>query len=119
MRHPCALSILAEGASMPLAHIPGFPRIGAQRELKFALEAYWKGDKTEAELLDTGRELRRRHWVLQRAAGLDYVTVGDFAWYDHVLNLLAHLGCLPARFGFDARMLTLPQYFALARGNRD
>ena len=71
---------------MAVAHILGFPRIGAKRELKFALDAYWKGDIPETDLLATGRELRRRHWALQRAAGLDYVTVGDFAWYDHVLQ---------------------------------
>jgi 5-methyltetrahydropteroyltriglutamate--homocysteine methyltransferase len=104
---------------MAIAHIPGFPRIGARRELKFALDAYWKGDIPEADLLATGRELRRRHWALQRAAGLDYVTVGDFAWYDHVLQTIAHLGCLPARFRCNAEALTLQQYFTLARGGGD
>ncbi len=104
---------------MAITHILGFPRIGARRELKFALDAYWKGDITEAELLATGRELRRRHWALQRAAGLDYVTVGDFAWYDHVLQTIAHLGCLPARFEYNAETLTLQQYFTLARGGGD
>ncbi|RQP47383.1 5-methyltetrahydropteroyltriglutamate--homocysteine S-methyltransferase, partial [Burkholderia ubonensis] len=52
-----------------------------------------------------------------RHAGLDWVTVGDFAWYDHVLTTLAHVGGLPARFGFDARRLSLADYFAAARGN--
>ena len=104
---------------MTIAHIPGFPRIGAQRELKAALDAYWKGALPEAELAAAGRELRRRHWALQRAAGLDYVTVGDFAWYDHVLQTIAHLGCLPARFGYRPEALTLPQYFTLARGDAD
>jgi 5-methyltetrahydropteroyltriglutamate--homocysteine methyltransferase len=102
---------------MAIAHILGFPRIGAKRELKFALEAFWRGELSEAGLLDAGRELRRRHWALQRSAGLDYVTVGDFAWYDRVLETLALLGCLPARFGFDARALTLAEYFTCARGN--
>ena len=102
---------------MAVAHILGFPRIGAKRELKFALEAFWRGELSEGGLLDAGRDLRRRHWALQRSAGLDYVTVGDFAWYDGVLQTLALLGCLPARFGFDARSLTLAQYFAFARGN--
>jgi 5-methyltetrahydropteroyltriglutamate--homocysteine methyltransferase len=102
---------------MTIAHIPGFPRIGAQRELKAALDAYWKGTLPEAALLDVGRELRRTHWALQRASGLDYVTVGDFAWYDHMLQTIAHLGCLPARFGYRAQALTLPQYFTLARGD--
>ncbi len=102
---------------MAVAHIPGFPRIGAKRELKFALEAFWRGDLSEAGLLESGRELRRRHWALQRSAGLDYVTVGDFAWYDGVLQTLALLGCLPARFGFDPRSLTFGEYFTCARGN--
>ena len=99
------------------AHILGFPRIGAQRELKFALEGFWRGERSEAELRRTGAELRQRHWALQREAGLDAVTVGDFAWYDTTLTLAATLGALPARFGFDARTLSLVQHFELARGN--
>jgi 5-methyltetrahydropteroyltriglutamate--homocysteine methyltransferase len=54
---------------------------------------------------------------MQRDAGLDWVAVGDFAWYDHVLQALAHLGCLPERYGYDARALSLSQYFAAARGD--
>jgi 5-methyltetrahydropteroyltriglutamate--homocysteine methyltransferase len=101
---------------MTTAHILGFPRIGARRELKHALERHWRGDVPETALIAAGRELRARHWQLQHAAGLDFVTVGDFAWYDHVLQTMAHLGCIPERFGFDPRALTLDQYFALARG---
>src|SRR6266704_2688381 len=104
---------------MTVAHILGFPRIGAKRELKLALEAYWRGEISEPELSNVGRELRKRHWQRQRDAGLDFVTVGDFAWYDSVLQTLAHLGCVPGRFGFDPRALTLPQYFTLARGDAD
>ncbi len=102
---------------MASAHILGFPRIGAQRELKFALEGYWRGELTAQTLRDTGRDLRARHWALQRQAGLDYVSVGDFAWYDQVLNTLALLGALPTRFGFDAANLSLADYFVAARGN--
>jgi len=102
---------------MAIAHVLGFPRIGARRELKFALEGYWKGELPLTELLAAGAELRRRHWALQSAAGLDYVTVGDFAWYDHVLQTIAHLGCLPVRFGYGAEALGLTQYFTLARGD--
>lgn len=105
---------------MTTTHILGFPRIGAHRELKHALEAFWRGEDPDAtHLQDTGRRLRARHWQAQRDAGLAFVTVGDFAWYDHVLTLCATLGALPRRFGFDARALTLAQYFALARGNAD
>jgi len=102
---------------MAFAHILGFPRIGAQRELKFALESFWSGASSEDALRDTGHSLRARHWQAQADAGLDAVSVGDFAWYDQVLNTLALLGAVPERFGFDARQLTLPQYFTLARGN--
>ncbi len=104
---------------MTVAHILGFSRIGAKRELKLALEAFWRGEIPESELLAVGRELRIRHWQSQRNAGLDLVTVGDFAWYDSVLQAVAHLGCAPGRFGFDPRTLTLPQYFTLARGDAD
>jgi 5-methyltetrahydropteroyltriglutamate--homocysteine methyltransferase len=99
------------------AHILGFPRIGAQRELKFATEKFWRGEVTEAELVNVGQTLRRRHWAWQAEAGLDFVAVGDFAWYDQILSATALLGCLPARFGFDAKRLTLAQYFELGRGN--
>jgi len=102
---------------MARAHILGFPRIGAQRELKFALEAFWRGERSEAELRATGSELRERHWALQRDAGLDLVTAGDFAFYDGMLSQSALLGALPRRFDFDARSLNLAQYCALARGN--
>jgi 5-methyltetrahydropteroyltriglutamate--homocysteine methyltransferase len=102
---------------MVRTHILGYPRIGAQRELKFAQEAFWKGESSEAQLREVGRRLRSDHWRRQRDAGLDMVTCGDFAWYDQTLTLTAALGALPARFGFDARGLTLQQYFELARGN--
>ena len=102
---------------MPVTHVLGYPRIGGGRELKVALEAFWKGKADESQLLEVGRTLRARHWRAQRDAGLDLVTVGDFAWYDSVLETLAHLGAIPSRFGFDPRRLTLRQYFEAARGN--
>jgi len=99
------------------SHIPGFPRIGAARELKFALEANWRGELPDAELETVGRELRARHWALQQQAGLDFVTVGDFAFYDQVANHIQLLGCEPARYGFSADQSQLSRYFAMARGN--
>ena len=104
---------------MALAHTLGFPRIGAQRELKFALESFWRGDSNESALRETGSALRSRHWALQSASAMDWVTVGDFAWYDHVLNTLALLGAIPSRFGFDPKQLTLADYFTLARGGKE
>lgn len=98
------------------AHNLGFPRIGAQRELKRALEAYWKGNTSEDDLLSTGKTLRARHWQLQQDAGIKLIPVGDFAWYDQMLNMTTLLGAAPARFGFG-KQLSLAQYFQLARGN--
>ncbi len=97
-------------------HIPGFPRIGAQRELKFALEAHWRGETDPAQLAATAATLRARHWAAQRDAGLDFVTVGDFALYDGVANHIQLLGCEPARFAFGAGETPLQRYFIMARG---
>ena len=102
---------------MTSTHILGFPRIGAQRELKFAQEAFWRGEADEAYLRGVAATLRARHWQLQRGAGLAFVAVGDFAYYDQMLGMSALLGALPRRFGFDPSKLTLGQYYELARGN--
>ncbi|MFM0143780.1 5-methyltetrahydropteroyltriglutamate--homocysteine S-methyltransferase [Paraburkholderia sp. RL18-085-BIA-A] len=102
---------------MARTHIPGFPRIGAQRELKFAQESFWRGETDENHLRGVARDLRARHWRLQKDAGLDFITAGDFAYYDQMLTLSALLGALPQRFGFDPAALSLAQYYELARGN--
>ena len=102
---------------MTTAHILGYPRIGARRELKVALEAFWRGEADERHLGRVGAGLRARHWDKQSDAGLGFITAGDFALYDLMLNQAVLLGCPPARFGFDPARLTLPQYFTLARGS--
>ena len=102
---------------MTRTHILGFPRIGAERELKFAQEAFWRGEADEAYLREVAATLRARHWERQRTAGLDFVSVGDFAYYDQMLGMSALLGALPQRFGFNPGTLTLHQYYELARGN--
>jgi 5-methyltetrahydropteroyltriglutamate--homocysteine methyltransferase len=102
---------------MAHTHLLGFPRIGAQRELKFALESFWRGESDAAQLQGTARALRERHWARQRDAGMDFVAAGDFSLYDHVLDTSVLLGALPARFAIDAKRLSLAQYFELARGN--
>lgn len=100
---------------MVTAHVLGFPRIGAKRELKFALEAYWQGKQPLEELLRTGRKIRKRHWDLQKNSGLDYITAGDFAWYDHIHNMTALFSAVPQRFAIDTPV-DLPAYFDMARG---
>ncbi|EGD02144.1 5-methyltetrahydropteroyltriglutamate--homocysteine S-methyltransferase [Burkholderia pseudomultivorans] len=98
---------------MVTTHNLGFPRIGARRELKFGLERYWKGESSRDELKALGAELRRRHWHDQR--DLDLAPIGDFAFYDQVLDMSFTLGNLPKRVqGFHGD--TLDNYFRVARG---
>ncbi len=99
-----------------VVHNLGFPRIGADRELKFALERYWRGEIDRTELLAIGRRLRLRHWQVQRDAGLDRIPVGDFSFYDHVLDHSALFGAVPERFGWDGTVVDLDLYFRMARG---
>ncbi|MBW4790436.1 5-methyltetrahydropteroyltriglutamate--homocysteine S-methyltransferase [Alcaligenes faecalis subsp. faecalis] len=102
---------------MTIIHNLGFPRMGEQRELKRSLEAYWAGQLSQQELLDTGKALRARHWHLQSKAGLDTVPVGDFAWYDQILEWSTLLGAVPARFGqVDNAPVSLDTLFRMARG---
>ncbi|MGN6023090.1 5-methyltetrahydropteroyltriglutamate--homocysteine S-methyltransferase [Alcaligenes faecalis] len=102
---------------MTIIHNLGFPRMGEQRELKRSLEAYWAGQLSQQELLDTGKALRARHWDLQNKAGLDTVPVGDFAWYDQILEWSTLLGAVPARFGqADNAPVSLDTLFRMARG---
>lgn len=98
---------------MTTIHNLGFPRIGAKRELKFALESYWRGESSRDELKALGARLRQRHWENQ--AGLDLVPVGDFSFYDQVLDTSFMLGNLPERVqGFHGD--PLDNYFRVARG---
>ncbi|WP_345798015.1 5-methyltetrahydropteroyltriglutamate--homocysteine S-methyltransferase [Castellaniella sp. MT123] len=102
---------------MTIIHNLGFPRVGAARELKRAQEAYWAGKADQASLLETGRELRARHWAVQAQAGLQWVPVGDFAWYDHILEWTTLLGAVPARFGqADDAPVELDTLFRMGRG---
>ena len=83
---------------MALAHNLGFPRIGRDRELKKALEAFWKGELDEAGLRAVGKQLRATHWQAQKDAGIELLPVGDFAWYDQVLTHSLTFGVIPERF---------------------
>ncbi|MGI2138787.1 5-methyltetrahydropteroyltriglutamate--homocysteine S-methyltransferase [Shewanella baltica] len=93
----------------------GFPRIGRRRELKFALEKYWRGEITQAELREVASELRRTHWQWQTAAGIEQVPVGDFAFYDQVLTLSATLNAIPERHRGEGA-IDLDTLFRVARG---
>ena len=94
----------------------GFPRIGAHRELKFALERHWSGEFPESELTAEVKGLRRANWALESARGATVLPTNDFSLYDHVLDTSSMLGALPNRFGEDRGDIRLDTYFAAARG---
>lgn len=93
----------------------GYPRFGAKRELKKALESYWSGKSTETELLEAGKQLRLTHWQLQQAAGVDIIPSNDFSFYDQVLDTTLMVGAMPARYQ-ELNTTTMEAYFAMARG---
>ena len=97
----------------------GFPRIGVRRELKFALESYWKGLSGAEDLQAAAGELRRRHWDLQRDKGIAVIPSNDFSLYDHMLDTTIMLGAVPERFQALKTGNLLDLYFACARGTAD
>ena len=91
----------------------GFPRIGGERQLKKALEAYWSRKSQAAELLETFAQVQREGIAAQREAGVNWIGIGDATLYDHVLDWTHRFGLIPARF---RRYEGLDRYFAMARG---
>lgn len=104
---------------MALSANLGFPRIGANRELKKALDSYWAGKSDEASLLETARTIRLANWRLQRDLGIDHIPSNDFSLYDQVLDTTCMLGAVPPRFGFPGSTVDLDTYFAMARGRAE
>ena len=103
-------------AFVPTTANLGFPRIGAHRELKRAVEGYWNGDHSKQDLLAEGRQLRGRHWRKQDELGVDHIPSNDFSYYDQVLDTCAMVGAVPERFPWDGDTVDLDTYFAMARG---
>ena len=101
---------------MAIATIPGYPRIGKNRELKKALEGFWSGKIGEADLLTTAADIRHSNWDAQQAAGIDLLPVNDFSFYDQVLDTIALTGAVPERYGWSGEDVDLDTYFAMARG---
>ncbi len=104
----------------------GFPRIGANRELKKAVESYWKKNpstrsatETNFSLADLQKEaavIRAKNWQTQKAAGINFIPSNDFSFYDQTLDCLALFGAVPERFNFSGGNVDLDLYFAMARG---
>ncbi|MGU3473946.1 5-methyltetrahydropteroyltriglutamate--homocysteine S-methyltransferase [Paenibacillus sp. D51F] len=97
----------------------GYPNIGNKREWKQALEAFWAGKIEEGEFLSRMEEIRIGRLRRQSEAGIGLVPVGDFTFYDRVLDTSAMFGLIPARFGYQDGPVTNDLYFAMARGRKD
>jgi 5-methyltetrahydropteroyltriglutamate--homocysteine methyltransferase len=97
--------------------ILGFPRVGDQRELKRAVEAYWKEDLSKEELLKVASEIRVKNWKRQEAANIDIIPSNDFSFYDQVLDMSSIVGNIPERFSWDGGQVDLETYFRVARGS--
>ncbi|MFD8293151.1 5-methyltetrahydropteroyltriglutamate--homocysteine S-methyltransferase [Streptomyces lavendulae] len=101
------------------ATVFGYPRQGGSRELKKAVEGYWKGRVTADALRATAEDLRRTNWRQLAAAGITEVPTGDFSYYDHVLDTTVMVGAIPARHRAAVAADPLDGYFAMARGTQD
>jgi 5-methyltetrahydropteroyltriglutamate--homocysteine methyltransferase len=103
---------------MALSNVSGFPRIGRNRELKFATEGYWRGESSADELAATAKAIRVENWKLMQDAGIDLIPSNDFSYYDQVLDTIALVGAVPERYGWEGGQVDLDTYFAMARGRQ-
>ena len=93
----------------------GFPRVGKNRELKFATEKYFKGEIGEAELFEQAAQIRKYNLSKEKEAGIDLISSNDFSFYDGVLDTAFLLNVIPARYK-ELGASDLDTYFAMARG---
>ncbi len=99
--------------------ILGFPRMGKTRELKQALEDYWKEELPQERLLKVSQQLKQKHWQLQKKSKIDHIPSNDFSFYDQVLDTSVMAGVVPDRFNWPGDTIDLELYFAMARGRKD
>jgi 5-methyltetrahydropteroyltriglutamate--homocysteine methyltransferase len=104
---------------MALSNIAGFPRIGPNRELKFATEGYWRGDVSLDELQATAKRIRTDNWRFMNEADVDLIPSNDFSFYDHVLDVIALVGAVPDRYQHSGGNVDIDTYFAMARGRQE
>ena len=97
--------------------IIGYPRIGAQRELKFATEKFFKKELSEADLQAVAATQRQANWQKQAAAGIDFIASNDFSFYDTTLDTAFALNIVPKRYQ-ELAVSPLERYFAAARGHQ-
>ncbi|ACD82318.1 5-methyltetrahydropteroyltriglutamate--homocysteine S-methyltransferase [Candidatus Methylacidiphilum infernorum] len=97
-------------------HILGYPRIGSRRQLKFALESYWKGESSLHDLIEAAEGIKKEAWEKQHKAQISLLCSNDFSFYDHVLDTLCLVGAVPQRFKSHNGPISLDLLFTMARG---
>ncbi|KAL1641146.1 methionine-synthesizing 5-methyltetrahydropteroyltriglutamate--homocysteine methyltransferase [Diplodia intermedia] len=102
---------------MVQSSVLGFPRMGVNRDLKKANEAYWAGKISRDEVLAEGKRLRLAHWQIQKDAGVDVIPSNDFAFYDHVLDHIQMFNAIPERYSKHG-LEPIDEYFAMGRGHQ-
>ncbi len=98
-----------------LTNVLGYPRMGAHRELKRAVESFWKGEIDSATLKQITSQIKRENWLMMKSAGIDLIPSGDFSLYDHILDMTLTVGAIPARYD-KLRGDKQSLYFAMAHG---
>ncbi|WP_343188241.1 5-methyltetrahydropteroyltriglutamate--homocysteine S-methyltransferase [Buchnera aphidicola (Ceratoglyphina bambusae)] len=100
------------------SHILGFPRIGSMRELKISQEKYWNNEINKKKLFEEGKKILKKNWHIQKSKGLDFISIGDFCWYDHVLQTSMMIGNIPERHkNINNRTIDIDTLFKVARGS--
>ncbi|MEU2263777.1 5-methyltetrahydropteroyltriglutamate--homocysteine S-methyltransferase [Streptomyces sp. NPDC019645] len=106
-------------AAAARATVYGYPRQGRNRELKKAIEGYWKGRVSAPDLHSLAADLRATNWRQLTDAGIHEVPTGDFSYYDHVLDTTVMVGAVPERHRAAVGADALDGYFAMARGTQE
>ncbi|MCJ1279468.1 methionine-synthesizing 5- methyltetrahydropteroyltriglutamate--homocysteine methyltransferase [Puttea exsequens] len=102
---------------MVQSSVLGFPRMGVNRDLKKATEAYWGGKLSQSDLLAEGKRLRQAHWKIQKDAGVNIIPSNDFSYYDHVLDHIQLFGVTPERYA-KYKLDPIDEFFAMGRGRQ-
>ncbi|KAI9815011.1 MAG: methionine-synthesizing 5- methyltetrahydropteroyltriglutamate--homocysteine methyltransferase [Pycnora praestabilis] len=102
---------------MVQSSVLGFPRMGVNRDLKKATEAYWGGKLSQDELLAEGKRLRLEHWKIQKNAGVDIIPSNDFSFYDHVLDHIVLFGAVSEKYSRH-QLAPIDEFFAMGRGHQ-
>lgn len=102
---------------MVQSSVLGFPRMGGNRELKKANEAYWADKLSRDDLLAEAKRLRLAHWKIQKDVGVDSIPSNDFAFYDHVLDHIQMFNAIPERYSKHG-LAPIDEYFAMGRGHQ-